>query len=222
MGYILDAVIIAIIVLCAIIAAKKGFVRSLIEFIGYILALVIAVGAAGVVADYTYENAVRPVVIEAIGSTIEDSSSNAIDSVPDSVASLVELAGIDFGSISASVGETAYEAAARVTDTAVKPITVGLVNSIAILLISIVLFIVVGLVARMLNSMFKGVIFGSANKILGAALGGAKGIIFSAVFSLLVSFIVSVSSSDFMFFTQEALESSYLCKFILDLIAANF
>lgn len=222
MGYILDAIIIVVVVLCALIAAKKGFVRSLIEFVGYILAIVIAVGAAGVIADYAYENAVRPVVIEAIDSTLTDSSSNAIEGLPDSVVSLVELAGVDFDSVTASVGETAHEAAVRITDTAVKPITLGLINSIAILLIAIVLFVVVSLVARVLNSMFKGLIFGSANKILGAALGGAKGIIYAAVFSLLVSFIASVSSSDFLFFTEEALEGSYLCKFILDLIAVNF
>lgn len=222
MGYILDAIIVAIVVLCAVLAARKGFVRALIEFLGYILALVIAVGAAGVIADYTYENAIRPVVVEAIASNLTDSASGAVEELPDTIVSLIELAGVDVDAVTAAVGETAHETAVRVTDTAVKPITIGLVKSISILLISIVLFIVVSVVARMINSLFRGLIFGSANKILGAMLGGAKGVIYSAVFALLVSFIVSVSDSGFLIFTQDALESSYICKLILDFIAINF
>lgn len=222
MSFVLDAVVIALIAIFAIIAAKKGFVRSLIEFVGYILALIIAVTVSGALADLAYAQAVRPAVVDAVTSVLQNEGEAVYESIPGSVASIMELAGIDLDSISLAVGETADEAAARVADTVVKPLAVGIVKSLSIIIIAVILFIVVGILAKLINALFKGVLLGTANTVLGAVLGGAKGIIFAALFCVIVSFITSVSESDFLFFSREAIDSSFLCKYILQLISVTF
>lgn len=222
MSLILDATIVAIVLICAIIAAKKGFVRALIEFVGYILAVVIAVSVGGIIADITYEKVLMPAVSDAIAQSISDTGSNTIENLPGSVVSIIELAGVDLEEINSSIGETADKTAIRITETAVKPIAIGLVKSISVIIIAVLLFIIVGLLAKALNAMFKGVIFGSANKLLGAILGCAKGLVFSAVFCLIVNFIASVTATDFFFFSTEAVEGSILGSYILNFISTIF
>ncbi len=222
MGIILDIIVIAIVVFSAIVAARKGFIRTLIELIGYVLAIVIAVGLSGVVADYTYENAIKPAAVSAITDVITEKGGEALDNVPDTIKSIAEIAGLNFEELNNSVDEAADETALRITETAIKPIAVSLVKSLSIVIITVILFIVVGFVAKFINSLFKGVLLGTANKTLGAVFGGAKGLVYSILLCVAVSFISSVSKSDFLIFSEDALNNSYFCKFMLDTLNISF
>ena len=51
MSYILDAIIILIVLFYVFISAKKGFVRTLIEVVGFVAAIVIAFTVSTPIAE---------------------------------------------------------------------------------------------------------------------------------------------------------------------------
>ncbi len=222
MGVVLDIIVVGIVLLSAFMAAKKGFARTLVELVGYILAIVIAVGLSSVVADYTYDNVIKPAAVSAITDVVSEKGEDVLENIPSSIKSIAEMAGIDFKKIDKAVDESAENTAVRITETAIKPIASTLVKSLSIVIITVILFIVVGFLAKFINSFFKGVIFGTANKTLGAVLGGAKGLLYSVLLCVVISFIASVSKSDFFIFSPEAVSNSYACEFILDALNISF
>ena len=52
MSYILDAIIVLIIVITVVLSAKKGFVCTLIEVIGLIAAIVIAISLSSPISNF--------------------------------------------------------------------------------------------------------------------------------------------------------------------------
>lgn len=220
MSFVLDAVILVIIAGCAFFAAKKGFVRTLIEFVGFLAAIFLAFTLSSAVSDFVYDKTIRPAAETAIAAGIESSAEDA--AMPEFILNLAGKAGINEEMISSAVGINAEEIAKNVTETALKPLAINVIKFISIILIFVILLIVVKILARFLNSLFKGVLFGTANKTLGAVLGGAKGIIYSVIFCVAASLIVSLTESGILFITDDSIQNSYICKFILSVLPFKF
>lgn len=71
MKYILDLVIIALIIGCAVAGSRKGAVRMLITLIGYVAAVAAAIFVSNVASEYVYENLVKPSVMSALEDKAE-------------------------------------------------------------------------------------------------------------------------------------------------------
>ncbi len=222
MSIILDAIIVLIVLICALLAAKKGFVRTLIELVGFVLTIIVSISFSSPVADYVYKSAVGPAAESGIATVIEQGGETAFDSLPGFVKNLAEKANITVESISSSAGGSAEEIAHDICETAIMPIATNIIKIIVTLILFAILLIVVKLLAKLINSLFKGVVLGTANKALGAVLGGAKGLIYSVIFCVAVSLIVSITESGLLFATQESIDNSFLCKYILDFLPFEF
>ncbi len=209
MNYIIDAVILLIIVLCIIRSARKGFVRSLVEAIGLIVALLLATSCANYVAQTIYDNTVRPAVSSTIEKSFTDAGSKAFEQLPSSFKQALDAADINV-----EINETVGDAALRITDTVVKPIACNLINSVATILIFIILSIAVRYIASFINARFTGFIFGTANKLLGGSLGVVKGVAISVVLCYVVSFLISVMGNDLSFLTVSDISNSYFARTI--------
>ena len=209
MNYLIDAVLLVIIVLCVIRSAKKGFVRSLIETIGLIVALVLAASCGNFIAQTVYDNTVRPTVSSAIEESFADAGNNALDQLPSFIKN-----SIDNSQITLALDETASDAAMRITDTVVKPIAYNLINSLATVIIFIVLAIVVRFVASFINARFTGLIFGTANKLLGGCIGAVKGVAVAIVVCYVASFLISIMGNEIGFITSSDISNSYFARTI--------
>lgn len=209
MNYLIDAVLLVIIVLCVIRSAKKGFVRSLIETIGLIVALVLAASCGNFVAQTVYDNTVRPTVSSAIEESFADAGNNALDQLPSFIKN-----SIDNSQITLALDETASDAAMRITDTVVKPIAYNLINSLATVIIFIVLAIIVRFVASFINARFTGLIFGTANKLLGGCIGAVKGVAVAIVVCYVASFLISIMGNEIGFITSSDISNSYFARTI--------
>ena len=220
MNFVLDGIIIVIIAICALLAAKKGFVRTLIEFLGFLAAIFLAFTLSSAVSDFVYDKTIKPAAETAIASSIVSSTEDA--AMPKFILTLAQKAGINEDMISSAVGINAEEIAKNVTETALKPLAINVIKFIAIIVIFVLLLVVVKIVARFFNSLFKGALLGSANKVLGAVLGGAKGAIYSVIFCIVSSLVVSITSAGFLFITDDAIQNSYICKFILSILPFSF
>lgn len=215
MNIILDIIVVAIIAFCAFLAAKKGFVRSLIELIGYILALVIAVNLGGWFANYFYDNSISPTVLETLAAALSSGVSDISENLPDFFVSLAGLANVDFAVIG---NETVDVAALRIVD-AIRPVAVSIIKCLAVFIISVVLIIVFKFLAKIINSLFKGAVLGGVNGLLGAVIGAAKGLVFSILACVLLSFLINTSGGDFFGITVDTVESTTICKMLLNLVS---
>ena len=55
MWIILDLIIVAIVLLFVFISAKRGFARTIVEFVGYILAVYLAFAVGGIISTAVYD-----------------------------------------------------------------------------------------------------------------------------------------------------------------------
>ena len=138
MGIILDIIVLAIIALSVYSSARYGFVRTVIELLGYIAAAVL----------------VRIIELPAESAVF------------------------------------------------IRP------------LLFIALIIASKILARILNKIFSFSIVGKLNSILGGILGIPKGALLALIFCMLTILIVTVSKDGFWIFTDRAVESSYVFKWI--------
>ncbi len=221
MGIILDIIILLIIGLCAFFAAKKGFITTLLECVGFILAIIIAVNIAGPIAGFTYDNAIKPSITEAISTSAADAGEDIFENMPGFVSSMLKTAGVEKDSVVLDIDESAEEAAVRISDTVVKPAAVSILRIIFTIPLFIILLILVKFLAKILNKIFSGAVLGGANKILGGVLGGAKGILYSVLFAFCALFIATIFADGILFFSRSAISSSFICKFILSIFSIN-
>lgn len=222
MGIVLDLILALIVVVCILLAVKKGFVRSLIEVVGYVLAIIIAFSVSGIAANYIYDNVIDEVVVETVSTAIEENSEKALEALPDYLTVLLEQADFDIESLLNTNDSDALNVAKHASDNILRPLAVGILKTVISVVAFLILMIIVKLLAKAINSMFKGAVLGTANKVLGMALGGVKGVVIATIFSMIVYFVASLSENDFLFFTNEAINESVAAKFIIDFVIGKF
>lgn len=216
MGFILDVILVLIITVSVYFSIAKGFVRSLIEVIGYVLSIIIAIALGSALANYIYDISIEPVATSAITTAIEEKNSGALDSTPTYIKSFLNMADIDFeeelNSNNANISHIISP---------FKSVAISAIKSVASVIIFIILTILVKLLARFVNSLFRGAILGTANKFFGGALGFVKGLLFASAFCMTVYFIASIATNGFLVFSADAIEGSLFTKGIINLLIRN-
>ena len=145
MGIILDLIVLAIIVIFAFLSAKKGFVRTLIELVGFFLAIFIASSISPAISNGVYDKFIEPAIVDSVDNIqIEDSVignvtvSGTEDYIPDFVKKLL---GENFSieAFEAKISENIQNGTRVAVTTAsrevIKPIVITLLNAIFTLLI---------------------------------------------------------------------------------------
>ncbi len=220
MSWVIDVIALAIILICVLVSAKRGFVKVAVEAIGFIAAAIIAFTFSMPLAEVTYDKVIEPPVIkaavEAVGESAEHEAWNAL---PDF---LIQKESAFFGTTVNQFTEKISENISKGTESAVKtasqeivrPVAVKLLNLLYSVILFLVLLIVVKFLAKFLNGLFSFSLVGSLNRTLGGVLGGIKGIILAVIFFLVISLIVSFSGKPFLVFSDEAIHESIVYKII--------
>ena len=217
MNYLLDLIVIAIIAAVALISAKRGFVRVVIELAGFIAAIFISFTISTPLANLTYDKIIEPPIVSSVSKATGDSVTQITDdtwnALPGFVREYSESVGFSKDSINKSINDNmgnGVEGAARAaSQTVVKPIVSRLLTLIYALLTIIILIILVKLLAKFLSGIFSFSIVGKLNRILGGIAGIPKGIIIAMLFCMIISLIVSLTPGGFLIFKTEAIEKSW-------------
>ncbi len=230
MWIILDILVIAIIIIYALISAKRGFVRTAIELVGFVLAVYLSFAVGGAVADGIYTYVVEPVIVDTIVDTVGETATNSVSSTIDAVwqgmPELITKTAGNLGVTSESVKnnitaeafntESFEEIALQVADSVARPVVVPLIKTIVGFILFVVLLLVVKLLARIINRAFSLPLIGGLNRSLGGILGAAKGVVIAAVVCILISTVVTLSKNGFLIFTQENIAQTTIFKFFAD------
>lgn len=227
MGIILDLIIVLIVVLTALMAARKGFIRTVIEVAGFVAAIFIASAVSQPLGLAAYRGVIEKPVVNAVSSSVNTAAGNLSDSVwnalPEFLTDNAEKFGISYellsGKLNEASGGNAVAAAQTAADSLVKPIAVRLLSSIFFFLAFIALMFVVRLLARLLNRMLSFSLIGSLNKALGGAIGVVKGVIYAFVICTLIMLLLTLNGGQLWFINSEVISKSFIFRMLAQLTA---
>ncbi len=220
MSWILDLIIVAIICFYAYISAKRGFVRTIIELVGFVAIFLVITRLGTPISEKLFDTAFRGTVQTKLETALTDAgeqTAEAIDeALPDFVVNGAEFLGIDITD-SLVTSDTTSALAEKLTDNIVRPVVSSLIYAILSLLLFGVGMCLVRVLARAINSLFKISLIGTLNRVLGAVLGAGKGLVVAFVVCLVITIIVSFTKNGFLFFTKENIENSLIFSKIAEL-----
>ncbi len=229
MSIILDLIVLAIIIITVLISAKRGFVRTLIELLGFIAAVFISFTISTPLANSTYDKIIEPSIVSTVTSAVDTAADNsaaaAVDSfwneIPGWVKGGIEKAGISKesldGSITANIGNGVQSAVESASQNVIKPAVTSTLALIYQVISLIILLAIVKPLAKLINKLFSFSVIGTANRVLGGVVGVPKGMIYAVAFCLLITLAVSFTQNGFLIFTGEAMEKSLFFSFVSSL-----
>ena len=219
-GLIIDLAIVLIVLISVIISAKRGFMRTLIEAVGFVAAFFIAFTISSPLADMTYDNMIGPSIVSKVTEASHDTSSTVSSKIWDYMPEIIKNNPSTFGieeskvkgKIESYTDIGAGDNAEKISENVTKPDIAKLISAIYSIVIIVVLIILSKLLAKLLNKLVSFSLVGKINTALGGALGAVKGIATAFLLCILISFIVITAKTDFGVFTAENIEATHLFK----------
>ena len=226
MGLILDLLFVVIIIITAILSAKKGFIRTLLELVGFAAAIIIALTVSEPISDFAYEKLVEPAIIEKTeGIIVENTNAireNLWEKLPSIIKDNSEFFGINEDSflniISSESKNGAADLSIAISEKIVRPAVVNLFSTIISFILILILIPLFRLLAKGINKLFSVSVVGKVNKFLGAILGILKGLAICLIVCILLDLIVKLSSGGFWLITNDFLDNSFIFSKIFKLI----
>lgn len=201
MSLALDIILVVIFAAFVLTAAKKGFVKTLLELVASILALVLAYQLSPLVAQGAYDGIVKESMITSIEEQLDENFNTAsaakkaevtLEALPDFVVSLASSAGVEINEIKAKISSEKFSSenlATELVEKVAEPIVIGALTIVAFMILALLLLFVLKFLAHIISKLFNIPLIGTANKILGALLGACKGIIVIVFVCTVLEFI---------------------------------
>ncbi len=223
MNIVIDLILVAIILLCIYISAKRGFVKVLIETVGFIAAIILAFTISSPLADITYDKIIEPPMIEAASNAVgENTETSALEALPGFIVnSFGDEISVFTEKIDQNLSQGTETAVRTASQQVVKPIATKLLGLLFTAILFLLLLIAVKFLAKFLNGIFSFSIIGNLNRTLGGVIGIIRGIIFVLIFCTVISIIISFTGKPFLIFSQENIQNTVLFKFFTDIIPFN-
>lgn len=203
MKYLLDAVVILIFLLCVFIGHKRGFIKTVAGIVAFVAALAVSALLSGPVAEFVYDKAVEPSIIETVDAQMEqvegsaiEKLNNAYESLPDVVKNLLAQTGIenvDDLSIRLPIGgDSMGHSFAAVIEPALLP----LVKAICSLVLFFITYIVASILLKVLDLVAKLPLLKQLNKTLGLVGGIVSGALWALLAVTVMQVLAATGAAD--------------------------
>ncbi len=204
MTWILDVIIILIIGLTIFFAAKKGFIKTLISAVSFVIAIIVTVMLCEPFAEILKDTAIAKTIETATKEQITDiilNESHEIDALLDGESeqfnTFVTIAGYDRAELA-----NWFDANVANSDTAesmlAKKIAEPIIDTIALLLAIIILYagtqIILWIVSLILDLVANLPVLRSCNTLLGIILGAALALVRVCLFCFAVEILIENSA----------------------------
>lgn len=208
MFLIIDIILVAVFALTVFLAAKKGFIKTLLDFAAIIMAFVLAFALSAPAAQAVYDSFVEDIIIDAVTSQIDESDFDAtvaakevvgvFEELPDVVIDLADAIGVDFDEIIKNIDFDKIEptdSVKRLVQKVAQPVAVRIMSGVFFIILAVIFIIILKVVVVLIGNVAKLPVIGQADKLLGAVFGALKGIILVALIcTLLKAFFTSGDS----------------------------
>lgn len=178
MGYVLDAVIIGVCLICVLVGVQRGFIRSAVHFLGSVIAACLASVLGGAAAHWLFDNFFRNAMVEKISSTLDSlgagSATAAVEqilaSLPDFLVRALEDAGVTASSVSGEITAQTGQAAVMITNY-LAPVFISFLKVLAVIVLFFLFMIMVRFLASLVGKLLKLPILGTVDGLLGGIFG---------------------------------------------------
>ena len=153
MSLALDIILAVVFIAFVAVAAKKGFIKTLLELIAVVAAVVLAYQFSPMVAQGAYDGVVKQSIVTAIEENIDenfDMSTAAkkaevtLDAIPEFMVSLASSAGVEISEIKSKISSEKFSSenvATELVEKVAEPIVLGALTIVCFILLSIILLI---------------------------------------------------------------------------------
>lgn len=219
MNIILDLVVAAIMILSIVIAAKKGFFKTLLSGSAFVIALLLTVALVAPVRNMLAQSVIYDTTKDSISVWISDT---VMGSLPDGdvtvdqlreytveheeLCELINSLGMDTNALIDGMGQNYNDgvktAVDRFADDVAAKVAMAAVGLIAAIVLFLILFVGVKLLARFMSAVIKKIpVLRTADGALGAVLGLVFGVLrifgFVSVMHLMIP-VMQTSQSAFI------------------------
>lgn len=228
MSIILDLAILVIVILAIFIGYKRGFIRTVINLIGYIAAAFLAHVVSLPISQFIFNTFLHSKSVELIQNAItkqtgEQSVTQLIDTAFAAIPEKINtLASSYIGSTEEIKNNliqstpTTAEIAENVVNKVVEPISTMIIQTLAFIILFIVFCIAVKLITKALKIIDKIPLIGSANAALGAVIGIVQAIVFVLIFTAVIAMIINLSGNQLENLNNSVINQSYVFKIIYE------
>ena len=218
--YIVDILLIAVVVLSAVVAAKKGFFLTLMSIVSAVAALIGSKVLATPIAEFLYSSFVRNPVLTKVQAMLPESLAGndpqavldgLLGQLPSGVVSLADSYGILDGAKQFTGDAVAFFNIDNLEVNYIKPFCITAISLLATVVVFYVLFVVLRLFCKLLNTLIYKNKKQPVNRFLGAALGVVRAVIPVAIATVLLNFAADYNVNDTL---TVAVENSKICAWV--------
>jgi len=207
---VIDIVVLVFVLIVLGNGFRKGLIMSIFDLVGLIVSFIVAWNYHYLVKDFLVE---RTGIVDFTNNNISSKISDLVGEIPGTEIDMSSLFK-GFGQLpfdiqrtledllTNSIGETASEYAQSMSDKITNVFLVIISFTLALLIAYLILMIIAGV----LNVMFKAPVLNMANKLLGAIFGLLKAVVMLYIVFAIASPFIAMSEKDNMF-TTEVLQS---------------
>lgn len=223
-AYILDGILILIVAVCVFVGYRRGFIRSIVQLVGMLAAIVVAFSLSGMIAEWAYDGFFKAPIQESVVELLhrdETPEPEEIEEVLSVVPSFLrntlnvdEIAKEAVTVITEKVNETAETTAELVATEVVRPVAITVMRVLLFIVLAIVLSLVVKLLLKLLKPITKLPVLRQADGTLGAIIGVVKGLLFV----LIAVAVMQLLSSSEALITQADVDNTVITKWIAETV----
>ena len=230
LSIILDVAVVILLVKVVISSGKKGFARSILDVIGYVVAIFAAYYLSMLLSNVLYsiffktsvETAIQnnlPIIKSA--ASVTEAVQSVLESISGFFAGLISLFGVNAASVIESVPEanmlTAATSAEEIANMTVKPVFVSIVTVLLFLIVFAICLRILKKISFSINEFLASSFVGPVNMVLGGAFGLAKGVLITIILTTIVGLFMEVSDSSFAQAIGNAVSDTYVLRFLFNL-----
>ena len=230
MNFAIDIVIIIVFLMIVFLAARRGFIKTIMGLVSTVVSLFLAYAYTPVLANYLKDTYIINKIADGISNTLQGFSLDSVTGLfnlekvaadePKSLVDMLNRYGTSINSFAekvrgaTGVGEGFVD---KVSEDVANPIASQLSIVISFILIFIAALIILKLITLILDAIFKLPVLSFANRLFGVIFGIAEGVlvayVIAIVFSSLLKNLGVIAPQVFGGFK---VEDTYVCKFLLE------
>lgn len=225
MNWILDGLTVAVIALFTISAYKKGFLNTVVRFVGTLVALVFSMVVSAPAAEFIFNNYLAESIVSVVKkhmgavqdvdiAAFADGMSELISDLPEFFANIMEKGfGVHaeewYSLVSA---ETVSSMTDAVIENIIAPLATGLIRVLVFCVVFALLKFLVNAVAALLIGVNKLPLIGSLNEVLGGVIGAAQGMLYMFIIASIVWLALFAAGGELGPVSADAVEKTLLFK----------
>lgn len=215
--YLADAIILVIFLLFTILGVKRGFVRSVLDLVGTLAAMLVSMWFSGIAAQWVFSTFLQESLTRQIAEALQaapaaDAAEAVLSVVPEILRGGLEAFGITSDAINQAVAGTSGQAAAAVV-AVLSPMVVSVLRGLFALVLFVFLLVIFRILSGVVCRIFRLPVLRQLDKGLGILLGVAQAALITVLLCFCAQALISVSSP----WLVETIQASQVYQFYLSL-----